>query len=72
MRLAKDRTTMIIAHRMRTLKDVERRLYFESGQIAGDGAHVDLLESSFGYAQLESSEDHLPGDQRHPATLTSV
>ena len=45
VRLAEDRTTLIIAHRMGTLKDVERRLYFEAGKIAGDGKHVDLLES---------------------------
>ena len=35
VRLAEDRTTLIIAHRMGTLKDVERRLYFEGGKIAG-------------------------------------
>jgi ABC-type multidrug transport system fused ATPase/permease subunit len=59
-RLAQDRTTLIIAHRMGTLRDVGRRLYFESGLIAGDGAHLDLMQSTDGYAQLISSEDHSP------------
>jgi subfamily B ATP-binding cassette protein MsbA len=56
VRLAQDRTTLIIAHRMGTLKDVERRLYFEAGQIAGDGSHVDLLAAVPGYTQLVNSE----------------
>ena len=59
VRLAEDRTTLIIAHRMGTLKDVERRLYFEAGKIAGDGKHVDLLESVPGYVRLASSETAL-------------
>jgi subfamily B ATP-binding cassette protein MsbA len=32
-RLAKDRTTLIIAHRMETLNDVHRRLSFEAGYV---------------------------------------
>jgi ABC-type multidrug transport system fused ATPase/permease subunit len=52
VRLAQDRTTLIIAHRMATLNDVDRRLYFERGEIVGDGAHTDLLKSVAGYAQL--------------------
>ena len=56
VRLAEDRTTLIIAHRMGTLKDVSRRLYFESGLIAGDGSHVDLLGSVSGYAKLVNNE----------------
>jgi len=61
-RLSANRTTLIIAHRMGTLRDVERRLYFEDGVIAGDGAHVDLMQSTAGYAQLVSSEDHSSTD----------
>lgn len=56
VRLAQNRTTLIIAHRMGTLKDVERRLYFEAGQIAGDGSHGNLLDSVLGYKQLVNSE----------------
>ena len=55
-RLAKDRTTLIIAHRMGTLKDVVRRLYFEGGQIAGDGNHEDLLGFAPGYQKLIKAE----------------
>jgi subfamily B ATP-binding cassette protein MsbA len=56
VRLAKDRTKLIIAHRMGTLKDVSRRLYFKKGSIAGDGNHADLLEFVPGYTRLVKSE----------------
>ena len=56
VRLAQDRTTLIIAHRMGTLKDVARRLYFEKGRLAGDGSHAHLIEANSGYAQLVHSE----------------
>jgi len=59
VRLAKDRTTLIIAHRMGTLKDVERRLYFEGGKIAGDSSHDELLVSVTGYKNLVYSEQDI-------------
>jgi ABC-type multidrug transport system fused ATPase/permease subunit len=55
-RLAKDRTTLIIAHRMGTLKDVERRLYFEGGSLAGDGKHEHIIEAAPGYKRLVNNE----------------
>jgi len=59
-RLAQDRTTLIIAHRLNSLESVERRLYFEKGQIAGDGSHLSLLEESSGYRKLVNAD----ADQR--------
>lgn len=56
VRLAKNRTTLIIAHRMGTLKDVKRRLYFEAGSLAGDGKHEDLLITVSGYKDVVHSE----------------
>jgi subfamily B ATP-binding cassette protein MsbA len=59
VRLAEDRTTLIIAHRMGTLKDVSRRLYFEGGKIAGDGLHSELCNLNLGYIELFKAENHL-------------
>jgi subfamily B ATP-binding cassette protein MsbA len=59
-RLAQDRTTLIIAHRLNSLESIERRLYFERGQIAGDGSHQSLLEGSSGYRKLVNAD----ADQR--------
>ena len=55
-RLAQDRTTLIIAHRLNSLESVERRLYFEQGRIAGDGSHADLLAASPGYRKLVDAD----------------
>ena len=56
-RLAKERTTLIIAHRMNSLESVERRLYFEKGRIACDGSHQSLLEESSGYRNLVNTDE---------------
>jgi subfamily B ATP-binding cassette protein MsbA len=50
--LRKNRTTLIIAHRMKTLNSVDRRLYFENGKLLGDGSHEQLMQSAPGYRQL--------------------
>ena len=56
MRLARNRTTIVIAHRMGTLKDVSRRLYFERGHVVGDGTHSQLIDTVPGYAELVKSD----------------
>lgn len=55
-RLTKDRTTLIIAHRMGTLKNVARRLFFHDGKLVGDGGHEELLDKSTGYQSLVKAE----------------
>ena len=55
-RLAKDRTTLIIAHRFNSLESIERRLYFEKGRIADDGSHLSLLKESTGYRKLVNAD----------------
>jgi subfamily B ATP-binding cassette protein MsbA len=55
-RLAQDRTTLIIAHRLNSLDTVERRLYFEKGRIAGDGSHQSLLDGVSGYRELVNAD----------------
>jgi subfamily B ATP-binding cassette protein MsbA len=52
LELCKNRTTLIIAHRMKTLHGIDRRLYFENGQLLGDGPHEQLMDSVPGYRQL--------------------
>lgn len=55
--LSQNRTTLIIAHRLNTLSDVPRRLYFEKGEIRGDGTHEELIEKSQGYRSLATIAD---------------
>lgn len=50
--LAKGRTTLIIAHRLNSLKGIERRLCFDKGSIVGDGNHQQLMEKCPHYNQI--------------------
>ena len=47
--VSKNKTTIIIAHRLSTLKDVDRILVFENGKIIEDGNHAELLSKDEGY-----------------------
>jgi ATP-binding cassette subfamily B protein len=49
----KNRTTIVIAHRLSTLSNMDRILVFKEGQIIEDGTHQSLLANNSGhYAQL--------------------
>ena len=50
--LMRGRTTIVIAHRLATVRRADLILVMEDGQIVARGAHADLLESSPTYAQL--------------------
>jgi ATP-binding cassette subfamily B protein len=50
--LARDRTTIIIAHRFSTLKKAGHVVVMENGQIAGEGTHEDLFRSNPVYQRL--------------------
>jgi ATP-binding cassette subfamily B protein len=47
-----DRTTIVIAHRLATVKQADRILVLEHGVIKAQGKHAELMESSPLYAQL--------------------
>lgn len=51
-RLAKGRTTLIVAHRFSTIRHVDRILVFEHGRIVGDGTHEQLYENCPIYREL--------------------
>jgi ATP-binding cassette subfamily B protein len=59
-RLAKDRTTLVIAHRLATVENADRILVFEAGKIVGNGRHADLIAEDglyARYAQLQLISD---------------
>lgn len=47
--LMKDRTTIIIAHRLTTIRSVDRIYVLENGQIVESGSHLELLENNGPY-----------------------
>ncbi|MFV0293429.1 MAG: ABC transporter transmembrane domain-containing protein [Paracoccus sp. (in: a-proteobacteria)] len=51
-RLAQDRTTIIIAHRLATVKKADRIVVFEDGQIVAKGTHEALVAEGGLYARL--------------------
>ena len=50
--LGKDKTMIVVAHRIATLRHMERILVFDSGKIIEDGTHQELLTRGGCYAQL--------------------
>jgi ATP-binding cassette subfamily B protein len=51
-RLAKDRTTLIIAHRLATVKKADRIIVMDEGRIVADGSHDALVAEGGLYARL--------------------
>ena len=56
-RLMKDRTTLVIAHRLSTVRQVDRILVFEKGRIVEEGTHDALLDHEGGrYRRLYETQ----------------
>jgi len=48
------RTTIVIAHRLSTVRSADRILVFEHGRIVEEGAHADLVAKGGAYARLHA------------------
>jgi ATP-binding cassette subfamily B protein len=69
-RLMKGRTAIIIAHRLSTVRALDRILVFDRGRIIEDGDHATLLADPQGlYRRLF---DRQSGAIKEPATLIDV
>jgi ATP-binding cassette subfamily B protein len=51
-RLARDRTTLVIAHRLSTVRDADAIVVFDEGRVAEVGRHAELLRRGGLYAHL--------------------
>ena len=50
--IERDRTTIVIAHRLSTVVNADRIVVLENGQIAEQGTHAELLEQRGTYAEM--------------------
>jgi ATP-binding cassette, subfamily B, bacterial len=62
------RTSLVIAHRLSTVREADRILVIESGQVAESGTHLELLEAGGLYAdlyltQFKSQENREPSER---------
>ena len=67
-RLMEGRTTVVIAHRLSTVRDADKILVLDHGQVVEQGTHQQLLESGGLYAQLVSAQ--VVGSATGPGRLT--
>ena len=53
----KGRTTLIVAHRLSAVKQADRALVFDNGQLVQDGSHQQLLKEDGPYASLYAEQE---------------
>ena len=50
--LQRNRTTLVIAHRLTTIEKADRIIVMEQGRIVEQGTHSDLLQTQGAYAAM--------------------
>jgi ATP-binding cassette subfamily B protein len=68
-RLSEGRTTISIAHRLSTAARADRVIVVESGRIAGDGSHVDLLANNSDYRRMYDAWVRATEAGEHPGVI---
>ena len=56
-KLSKGRTTIVIAHRLSTVKNADRIVVIDDGKIQEMGSHDELMKKSGLYAKLVDSQE---------------
>ncbi len=70
--LTRGRTTVAIAHRLSTLRNADRILVFDRGQLVEQGSHAELLSIDGTYARLVRIQTQVSKDQHVDRLLTTL
>ncbi|MGF7208556.1 ATP-binding cassette subfamily B protein [Skermanella aerolata] len=71
-RLMRNRTTLIIAHRLATVLNADRIAVMEQGKLVATGTHMDLIRQGGLYARLASLQFDRRDDDRAALALPDV
>lgn len=66
-KIMSNRTTIIVAHRLSTIRDVDTIMVLQSGQVVESGTHMDLITKQGEYANLVSMQ--LSEDFTNPGSI---
>ncbi|TVZ05772.1 ABC transporter ATP-binding protein [Trebonia kvetii] len=61
------RTSLVIAHRLSTVREADQILVIESGQVAESGTHLELLDAGGLYADLYLTQFKSQESREHPS-----
>lgn len=61
--LRRDRTVLVVAHRLTTIRDANRIVVMERGRIVEIGSHEELLAANGAYARLLASGEEIVGEE---------
>ncbi len=70
--LRADRTVILVAHRLSTLRDADRILVFDAGRIVAEGQFDDLVQRGGVFAELVRSGDGEPAQQPTPSPMPAL
>lgn len=61
-RLGKERTVLVIAHRLGTIRNADNIIVLKDGKVAEQGTHDDLLAQDGVYAEMWNKQLHASSD----------